>query len=296
MTPGLLFSRIELVLQIISLCLLDGWMLPWDVRHWNLFRQFLLAINTTFVLSNSSEKLENMTVVLLFLLLTTALLYRLVAEFFFSDLRSISGPLLARLTNLWRLIDTWKGRHELTVQNLHRKYDSVIRIGPNNGSISDSDAVDRIFGAKAEFPKVSSHVIILAVRGLWLTHQQNNFNNVMRRHDKSKPVPTIVTVEDGKPPTDIRKPVAHVFTTKELVKFEPVVDKTICSFLWQLDQGFITGSSDGSKCDIHGWNQNCGFLGPLGNQHNTDTRQSLLTYSTNYYSVDPLASSKKDVM
>ena len=87
-------------------------------------------------------------------LLLCLLVLRLSFNFFTPGLRSIPGPFFARFSNLWRLISTASGRHELTLQKLHNRHGSVVRIGPNVLSISDPEVIESIYGYKSDFIKV----------------------------------------------------------------------------------------------------------------------------------------------
>lgn len=72
-----------------------------------------------------------------------------------SKLRTIPGPLLASMTNLWRLIDVLQGQHHDTLIRLHREHKSkLIRIGPNTVSVADPEAVKVIYGLNKGFQKV----------------------------------------------------------------------------------------------------------------------------------------------
>lgn len=48
----------------------------------------------------------------------------------------------------------YRHRHELTLQRLHKKYGTAVRIGPNAVSISDPEAIDSIYAFKDELQKV----------------------------------------------------------------------------------------------------------------------------------------------
>ena len=43
------------------------------------------------------------------------------------------------------------------LQELHRKHGKLVQIGPEVVSISDPDAIETIYGIKADLPKVISH-------------------------------------------------------------------------------------------------------------------------------------------
>ena len=52
----------------------------------------------------------------------------------------------------------------MNLVKLHHKYGSAVRIGPNIVSISDPGAIDKIYGAKTDFVKVS-----IGLRARWST-------------------------------------------------------------------------------------------------------------------------------
>ena len=86
--------------------------------------------------------------------LTLLFLYYLSTLFAYG-LWDLPGPALAKVSNLWRLIEAWKGHQELALQDLHRKHGKIVQIGPNVVSITDPDAIEIIFGIKTDLPKVN---------------------------------------------------------------------------------------------------------------------------------------------
>lgn len=69
-------------------------------------------------------------------------------------LSGIPGPSLAAYTRLWKLYNAWKGDHHHTEIALHRKYGSLVRIGPRHISVSDPKAIPIIYGVNKGFTKV----------------------------------------------------------------------------------------------------------------------------------------------
>lgn len=71
-----------------------------------------------------------------------------------SGLRSVPGPFLASVTDLYRFLDvlTWKCQENQLV--LHKKYGKYVRYGPNMVAISDPDAVQVIYAINNKFVKV----------------------------------------------------------------------------------------------------------------------------------------------
>lgn len=71
-----------------------------------------------------------------------------------SRLRSIPGPFLASMTDLYRFLDvlTWKCQENQLA--LHAKYGKYVRYGPNMVAISDPDAIQVIYAINNKFVKV----------------------------------------------------------------------------------------------------------------------------------------------
>ena len=64
-------------------------------------------------------------------------------------LYSIPGPLLARVSQLWIFGCVLHGQTRHDLQRLHAKYGDVVRIGPNEVSVSYAGAITQIHGAKS---------------------------------------------------------------------------------------------------------------------------------------------------
>ncbi|KAF7536409.1 hypothetical protein G7054_g4544 [Neopestalotiopsis clavispora] len=73
-----------------------------------------------------------------------------------SPLRSVPGPFLTRFTRLWLLRQLSRGQFEQTNIQLHRKYvytGKIVRLGPNEYSVDDVDALKTIYGPATRFEK-----------------------------------------------------------------------------------------------------------------------------------------------
>jgi hypothetical protein len=75
--------------------------------------------------------------------------------YFHNGLNRYPGPLLAKFTDLWRLLDVWGRQPHETHIALHRKHGDVVRIGPNTLSFSSPAAAKVIYGLNNGFTKVS---------------------------------------------------------------------------------------------------------------------------------------------
>ena len=79
----------------------------------------------------------------------------------------LPGPALAKVSDLWRLVEAWKGHQELALQDLHRKHGKLVQIGPNVVSITDPDAIETIYGLRTDLSKVSPCSTTRNERNLW---------------------------------------------------------------------------------------------------------------------------------
>ncbi|GKU10448.1 cytochrome p450 oxidoreductase [Fusarium langsethiae] len=69
-----------------------------------------------------------------------------VVQYFRSELRSVPGPIIARLTSGWYAWQVWQGSFQDVNRDLHQRYGSVVRYAPGRYSFSDLDAVKAIYG------------------------------------------------------------------------------------------------------------------------------------------------------
>ncbi|KAG2172901.1 hypothetical protein INT43_000251 [Umbelopsis isabellina] len=74
--------------------------------------------------------------------------YYIANTFAFDPLRSIPGPLAAKLSRFYDLKTKAGGKKPEIIEELHQKYGDVVRIGPNHVSIRDPNAVKQIYGTE----------------------------------------------------------------------------------------------------------------------------------------------------
>lgn len=80
-------------------------------------------------------------------------LFYIVYQRFFSPLASIPGPFWASLTRLWIAKHSWDGDMNTTMIDLHKKYGSLVRTGPDEVSVADQPAIKTIYSAGTKFRK-----------------------------------------------------------------------------------------------------------------------------------------------
>jgi hypothetical protein len=79
---------------------------------------------------------------------------KLVSDAFFSRLRTIPGPTLAKITDFWRAFHAYGGHIDLKNLQLHRKYGAAVQVGPNCVSISDPNLIRTIYSTRNPWKKV----------------------------------------------------------------------------------------------------------------------------------------------
>lgn len=86
--------------------------------------------------------------------MASALLFFVIHRRFFHPLCHVPGPFLAAISPLFLYAICYLGIEGHVLRSLHRRYRaSVLRVGPNSVSISDSTAFRDIYIANGGFPK-----------------------------------------------------------------------------------------------------------------------------------------------
>lgn len=63
-----------------------------------------------------------------------------------ASIRDVPGPLAAKFSYLWLLLQSRRGRRYLSVDEAHKKYGTFVRIQPNHVSIADAAAIPLVYG------------------------------------------------------------------------------------------------------------------------------------------------------
>ncbi|VBB75887.1 Putative cytochrome P450 pisatin demethylase-like [Podospora comata] len=131
--------------------------------------------------------------------------------FTYRHLRHIPAPFPAQFTNWWLLLVARRGDRYLTVDQLHKKHGTVVRIQPNHVSINDDAAINIIYGHGNGFLKSDFYDAFVSIRrGLF---------NTRDRHEHTRK----------------RKMVSHTFSVKSVAQFEPYIHSNLELFVKQLD-------------------------------------------------------------
>ncbi|KUI56974.1 Pisatin demethylase [Cytospora mali] len=88
-----------------------------------------------------------------FLIIPGTIIVRALYRKYASPLRKYPGPWLASATRLWKLISAASTHTHLDHIELHKKYGPVVRIGPNEVSLSSPEAARMLLSAGKRFYK-----------------------------------------------------------------------------------------------------------------------------------------------
>ncbi|KAF2996518.1 hypothetical protein E8E13_006109 [Curvularia kusanoi] len=144
---------------------------------------------------------------------------------------------MAGFTNLYRLQRVLTGKAHLLDISLHRKYGSVVRLGPNLVSIGDPLAIPTIYGITASLPKSSFYPV--------------NFT-----YSNGKLIPGIFATTSDVLHRQMKRPIASFYSMTNILAYEPLVDDTIRVFVDQLQERYAL---TGTPCDLSDWLQYYAF-------------------------------------
>ncbi|KAJ0420592.1 cytochrome P450 [Aspergillus carlsbadensis] len=156
--------------------------------------------------------------------LTLAALYVLTRLLWTSwSLCSIPGPFWAKFTNLQWLYWVRTGKAHHTHYQLHEKYGTFVRIGPNVISISDPAALTTVYPTRMGVPK-------------------SDFYKTQRPYvPGSGALPVIFNTQNELLHKELRSPVSSLYAMGNVMKLEPLMDQTIQVLFNQLDSRFAGG-------------------------------------------------------
>ncbi|EYE94002.1 cytochrome P450 [Aspergillus ruber CBS 135680] len=148
----------------------------------------------------------------------TSSLYLL--SYFNSPLKDFPGPIPAGLTNLWRFLDVFHGRPDKTQLELHRKYGSAVRIGPNVISLSDPGLISKVYTTK----------------GAW---RKSDFYTVNDARVHGMRVPNVFSSTDEKWHSMVLRPIRQAYSMTQVLDMEPQIEVTIDLLCQKLDERFV---------------------------------------------------------
>ncbi|KAL8806558.1 MAG: hypothetical protein Q9223_003319 [Gallowayella weberi] len=163
-----------------------------------------------------------------------SLLFAALYRIFLHPLAKVPGPLIAKLTSLWHLGHSWTGDSAAILQDLHRRYGKVLRIGPNMIDIADGAALGPIYVDKGGFLKTSDY--------------QNFYVDGF---------PTMFSTSDPKYRATRAKPVSQLFSIAAIRKDTDRLNACVEHFVERLQT--IKSASQGRPVDIQEPSRALGF-------------------------------------
>lgn len=146
------------------------------------------------------------------------LIYHLVQNY--NSLKSVPGPLLARFTNLYRVLLVYLGDAHETHLALHKKHGNLVRLGPTCVSVTGSASyVSQIYGIG---------------KGLVKSDFYSCFQNIVN----GKRAASLVAMTDETQHAKSKRLIAHAYSLSTLVEYEELVDRTTDVFLDTLEDRF----------------------------------------------------------
>ncbi|KAM5513455.1 cytochrome p450 pisatin [Fusarium oxysporum f. sp. phaseoli] len=82
----------------------------------------------------------------------------LIHKSFFSSLRKIPGPFLARISRVWEMRKTATGNIDEIIMDLHKCHRPIVRIGPNRYDFDTMEAAKIIYRIGSTLPKADYYI------------------------------------------------------------------------------------------------------------------------------------------
>lgn len=142
----------------------------------------------------------------------TLLLAYAVYQLFINPLSPIPGPLWAKLTPFWLVLQCRRTKRSKVVVAMHKKYGDIVRIAPNHVSINKPEALAQVYAHKSGFNKGPFYDAFMQMRPVVFTARD-------------------VTVHQRK-----RKYLNPVFSSRSMTDFEPYMDVEIRDWMAELSK------------------------------------------------------------
>lgn len=134
-----------------------------------------------------------------------------------SGLSHIPGPAVSRISNLWKLNAAFRADMPRRNIALHRKYGSLVRIGPNMVSVNDPSAISTIYS----FSKVLNKTPFYGAAEAWY---------------KAQPLETMITTRNEQYHTELQRVASKAYSTTSAIDMEAQMQPLIDLVLDRLSQ------------------------------------------------------------
>ena len=159
-------------------------------------------------------------------------------------LRALPGPVFARFSKLYRVVNIARGDCPDFYLRLHQKYGPIVRTGPSTVSLADPDAVPVIYGINHNYLKTA-------------------FYDTMTPFYNDTLMPSMFTARDPAYHTSLKRPVSQKFSMTSIKAMEPLADECTSIFLDAMRD------LEGKEIDLGVWLQWYAFdvIGAITFQH-----------------------------
>lgn len=162
------------------------------------------------------------------LILPCLLIVYLLSNRFQKGLHRVPGPWLNSVSTIPRIWSVYRGQHQLEDLRLHARYGKYVRVAPNLVSISDTKAINQLYGINTKFTK-------------------SPFYDLSSSYDDEGLVPDPFVIRKDKAlHSRMKRNAANAYSMNGLVKFEPWIDQVVDRLLVILDKHAAAGTS----CDL----------------------------------------------
>jgi len=162
------------------------------------------------------------------------LITRYVLAYLQSPLKSIPGPFLAKFSDIWRFLNHYGQTHIETQRKLHEQHGDIVRLGPNTVSVADASLIKTIYNTRGTYLKSDYYSINDALQD---GHLIQNIFSTRSNEFHSKNV----------------KPVQKLYSLKNALQIESIMDDNLRTLCSQLDARFVEGANKDQTCDIADW-------------------------------------------
>ncbi|KAJ5375837.1 hypothetical protein N7517_007843 [Penicillium concentricum] len=136
-------------------------------------------------------------------------------------------------TNLWRMLHVRQGNYHMVIQELHKKYGTVVRIGPNVLDLDIPELIKTIYNIKSDYLKTEFY------------HGSSAKNN-------GKIIYNLFSECDPKVHAQEKRPISRHYSLVGVLPLEPHIDDMISYLCQRLEEEFIDGPSP-KTCDLGEW-------------------------------------------
>jgi hypothetical protein len=165
-------------------------------------------------------------------------------------LNKFNGPFLASITDFWKVWYAYTGVQKQPYVDIHRKYGDVVRIGPNELSFGDPQAIRDIYGPHGAQQRV--RLISLLIDSHSDRFQGKEYS-VLQPPINGVPMEVLFTTLDVQRHDKIRRLISPAFTMTNTMKYEPWVNENITQFNEQLRKRFVAKSGPGATMNVMEW-------------------------------------------